>query len=174
VPRPIAVGTPSEPDAYDLFLLLPGGPALAARGSVSGVQSRFVNPGFVAPPSATSTQVLEGPDLAGCLYSYTGSFGSRYYGAWIKNRGTSLAGANLAEVSSSDRYGKIGKSLIVPPLAPGQVWGISVLSLSEGLPFPFPWTLSVDIPNRVAGSNEANNTVTASTIDAMLGNCFSP
>ena len=37
---PFALAMPSEPDLYDLVLLVPGGPALETRGSVSGVQPR--------------------------------------------------------------------------------------------------------------------------------------
>jgi len=160
VAAPIALAMPSEPEAYDLVLLVPGGPALEAHGSVSGVLPRGVPNRLIAimmPPLALEVPQPPGPDLwVRSLFRPCPYPGNVFF--VVINSGTEAAGPSTTHVS------KGGGLAIVPTnaLAPGQSQGYSVYDSCSaqggGGDITCFVTVRVDVQNAVAESNEINNT----------------
>lgn len=158
VPKPVAMGTLFESEAYYLVLLLPNHRALETYGSVSGVQSRggfgalkgtvFLNAGKlqVQPPPP---QPL--PDLVpmcGRVFCFGGLLGGTTctVTTGVLNQGNAAAGPSQAKNGANTQS--------VPALQPGQLQGL-VFSGYYGSP---PSTVQVDSANQVVESNEQNNT----------------
>ena len=158
VPKPVALGTLHESEAYHLILLLPGNNALETHGLVSGVQSRggfsslkgtaFLNTEKfqVKPPPP---QPL--PDLVPMCGRVTcfnlPPFGGTncYLTTGTLNQGAAAAGPSQAKNGANTKD--------VPGLQPGQVQGL-VFGAYYGPP---PSTVQVDAANQVIESNEQNN-----------------
>lgn len=160
IPVPIAMAVPFESDAYDLYLLLPRGPALGAHGSVSGVQSRMAPIGD--PPSPAEPKL---PDLVPSVIKYVAETCFFVYCEYhrldfsISNRGTAISGNTSARLENrageewKDAQGTAGH-FSLGPLAPGEV-RVYHRYVLEGNPDPA--RLVVDKYNRVPESNEVNN-----------------
>lgn len=158
VPKPVAMGTLFESEAYYLVLLLPNHRALETYGSVSGVQSRggfgalkgtaFLNVEKlqVQPPPP---QPL--PDLVptcGRVFCFGGPFGGTTCTVMtgVVNQGNTAAGPSQAKNGANTQS--------VPTLQPGQLQGL----VFSGYAGPPPSTIQADSANQVVESNEQNNT----------------
>lgn len=157
VPKPVAMGTLFESEAYYLVLLLPDHRAFETYGSISGVQSRggfgalkgsvFLNAGKLQlqPPPP---QPL--PDLVptcGKVFCFGGPLGGTTCTVMtgVLNQGTAAAGPSQAKNGANTQS--------VPALQPGQLQGL-VFSGYYGYP---PSTVQADSANQVVESNEQNN-----------------
>jgi hypothetical protein len=154
---PFALAMPSEPDVYDLVLLVPGGLALETRGSVSGVQPRGVSCLHCAAWGGPAL-VVEGPrslanspDLEPTSINWSCQ-GDRYFHIVVTNSGRADAGPSTARVAVRNQV----FSFPTPGIRPG---------LSQPLTFPnrcfddntCTALLIVDALFQVAESNEGNN-----------------
>ena len=172
VSDPTAMVMAFEPDAYDVVLRQPGRPALAAHGSVSGVQSRALL--GVNQITKFRQEPGKGADLVGCIAHYqkqtncgcwAGSCGctgwKTYYYLQTTNRGGGTASPSKA------RFTNASNSYIydIISIEPGQTYKVFSSSTwflypgwTEQEMGPRPWTWTVDVENKVAELNEGNNT----------------
>lgn len=163
VAAPIALAIPSQqPDAYHLALLLPGGTALDAIGSVTGVQPRgvFDLRKDIISPLATQFEVPQppGPDLWLRSLSRPCPYAGNVFFVVI-NSGTEAAGPSTTRVEMG---GARWATVPTNALAPGQSQGYSVYdscsAVAGGGDITCSVTVRVDVQNAVAESNEINNT----------------
>lgn len=154
VPTPVALGTRLESDAYDLVFLLPGGTALEAHGSESGVLARGfgVKSGIALMAEKSlllqlDPQVQPKPDLVPtCLNISEVNLGVTYLyfvSGGVRNQGAAVAGPSQGTFANV--------TFPVPTLQPGQLHTFTI--------GPNTWqaNLRVDSANQVGESNEQNN-----------------
>lgn len=165
----VAIVMDFEPDGYAVVLRQPGRPTLAARGSVSGIQSR--GPMSAKPiPGVRVAIESKAADLVGCIVHKAVSryiciawgcgYTSTEHRYWFKitNRGGGPAGQSKARFTNGSNK---STTYDVREIPSGGSWDSSLVNWSwwtEQAMGPRPWTWSVDVENKVAEVYEGNNT----------------
>jgi hypothetical protein len=158
-PIALAIRSEQQPDAYHLVLLLPGGTALDAIGSVSGVQSRGVRDvlkDIMVRPTVFEVPQPPGPDLwPRSIYRPCPEPGNVFF--VVTNSGTETAAPSTTRVEMKYSSATVRTNA----LAPGQSQAHSVYdscnAFGGGGQKTCYVSVRVDVQNEVAESNEINN-----------------